>query len=229
MGTANYDLTTESVESPISIGGTFVSSTAGPAIDLVDSSGIKGRVNSTALGTNDQISYIDGGVQAYDAADQYCEVTKTSTNTFDSIDGACFCDATNGYYILIRYFSTNSNNKLQKIVSGTVSDVTSGGLGSVDFTSVVKVGLRASHSGGTTTLKVYADPTTYDGSGFPTDGLVLTATDTSLSSGQPGVFGRWGDSRATYIDNIYTAGTSGGGGGGVHYSIDPRKRGRAVL
>ena len=52
---------------------------------------------------------------------------------------------------------------------------------------------------------MYQNPTTYDGDGFPTDGLVLTCTDSDLSSGQCGMESYNANSRGAYASDFYTA------------------------
>lgn len=130
-----------------------------------------------------------------------------------------------GYYLRIWDI-----NNIWSGLANNIVKTTGGSAGSLVNTAVAmntgdEVWIVVDDDGtGDTVIKIYHNPTTFDGDGFPTNGLITTYTDatTPHTAGQAG-FVRQNTSTGTTIynhyDEFYSAGFTAAGGGGTDLII----------
>jgi hypothetical protein len=122
------------------------------------------------------------------AADHETECVITAFNEFDRAGPAVRLNGDDGY---IARALSSTFIQLFRMDGATLTDIGTGG-----GAYVVGDTIRIRAEG--TTITVYAN-----------DVEILTATDATHSSGQPGLYYAWGDSNSTRLDDFYAEDISG--------------------
>lgn len=139
-----------------------------------------------ATGSVHSISAWRSAVNAF-AADQRAEFTYTALSTFDKAGPAVRCSVGTGgnaYFFRHDGQASDNDNGLKKLVNGVLTN-----LALYNVAIAVNDVVRLEAIG--TTIKVYRNGTE-----------IISVTDTSLASGQPGGYYFFDNSNATAIDNF---------------------------